>query len=84
MTDEKDKIGEKQTRYDLDFQELYEYLTSESVKLASDKLFSATPEELAEAYKPDDYSNCKKPFQFLNQPLKFSITHIRHCMSVRV
>ena len=57
MTDEKNKIGEKQTRYEPDFQELYEYLTSESVKLAADKLFSATPDELAEAYKPDDYSN---------------------------
>lgn len=57
MTDEKDKIGEKQTRCGRDFQEMYEYLTSESVKVASDKLFSATPEELAEAYKPDDYSN---------------------------
>ena len=53
MTDETKK---KQVRYDEDFQEMYEHLTSESVKQASDKLFSATSEELAEAYKPDDYS----------------------------
>jgi hypothetical protein len=56
MTDENDKHREKQTKYDQDFQSMYQYFTSASVQQASDKVFSATSEELAEAYKPDDYS----------------------------
>ncbi|WP_297810785.1 hypothetical protein [uncultured Methylophaga sp.] len=56
MCDENDKIREKQAKDHADFQEMYRYYTSESVKHASDKVFSATPEELAKSYKQDDYS----------------------------
>jgi hypothetical protein len=56
MNHENDESRKERLKQNADFQKMYQYLTSESVKQASDKLFSATSEELAEAYKPDNYS----------------------------
>ena len=56
MTNENEKFNDKQTVCPAEFEKMYQYLTSGSVRQTSDKLFAATTEELAQSYKPDDYS----------------------------
>ncbi len=48
------ELGIEQPKDDTEFKKMYQYLTSAAVRKASDKLFSATEEELAAHYKPDN------------------------------
>lgn len=56
MTDEKDESRKERLKQNAEFKKMYQYYTSASVRVASDTLFSATAEELAEHYKSDNYS----------------------------
>lgn len=54
MDYEYDESRTKLVMHEAEFKKMYQYLTSAAVKEASDKLFSATEEELAVHYKPDN------------------------------
>jgi hypothetical protein len=54
MDYEYDENRTKLVMHEAEFKKMYQYLTSVAVKEASDKLFSATAEELAAYYKPDN------------------------------
>ncbi len=74
MADKNDESRKERPKQDAEFKKMYQYFTSASVQLASDKLFAASAEELAEHYKRDNDSVWNKFLQFINQSLKLFVT----------